>query len=259
MTMASPLAATTLESGHPLAEPWRAFDRIYCITLANRPDRYESARREFQRIGLGDLVEFIIVDKHPTDSEQGIFESHQACLRAGLAAGAQKIAVFEDDVVFSRFSPDRLKNAIHFMDTSEDWQLFFFGCFVNSSRKTPFKSVVKICYRCTAHAYGVSREFAQKLVELPWQGIPYDDLLRALTPGSVYAIFPGFAFQSASPTDNDKLLGIDRARRIFGGLRRLQQWNEFSTRRLIPLIIAHAVAFIMLLLIVFLRYRAVGR
>ena len=253
MTISSAHLETDQPSDCLLSEPWQAFDRIYCISLAQRPDRYQSARCQFQRVGLADRVEFVIVDKHPTDSERGIFESHLACLRAGLAAHANRIVVFEDDILIRRFSPQRLRRAAHFMDCNPDWRLFFFGCFVNSSRKTPFPSVVKVSYRCTAHGYVVCREFAEKLVNIPWQGIPYDNLLRATAGDRVYAIYPAFAFQNASSTDNDNLRGVDRARRIFGGFRLLQQWNEFSARRIVPIIAAHVVLLLLIILIALLH------
>lgn len=233
------------------ADPWSSFERIYCISLAQRPDRYKSAAAEFARIGLEGRVEFVIVDKHLTNTEQGIFESHLACLRAGLAAGAEKIVVFEDDVVFTRFSPERLRRAAAFMDAEPNWRLFFFGCFVNSSKKTAYPSVVKIGYRCLAHGYVVSRQFAQQLVATPYRGISYDDHLRSMGDDGVYAIYPAFAYQSAASTDNDKLKRVDRNRRLVGGLRRLQHWNEFSTRRIVPIIAIHAaiIAAILFLLI----------
>jgi GR25 family glycosyltransferase involved in LPS biosynthesis len=253
VTTASPQFASLPPHEHHLAGDWRAFDRIYCISLNNRPDRYETARTQFKRVGLGDLVEVTLVDKHPSNSEHGIFESHMACLRAGLAAGAERIAIFEDDIIFSRFSPERLRRAVRFMESDSNWQIFFFGCFVNSSHKTQYRSVVKVCYRCCAHGYVVSRQFARKLVESPWQNIAYDDLLRSLGTDGAYAVYPGFAFQSASATDNDKLRGVDRARRLFGGLQRLQQWNEFSSRRFVPLIVGHFIVSLMVVLI-FLRH-----
>jgi GR25 family glycosyltransferase involved in LPS biosynthesis len=221
---------------------WRAFDRIYCISLSNRPDRYERARAEFARVGLCDLVEFVIVEKHPTDSERGIYESHLMCLRSGLAAGAQKIAVFEDDIVFTRFSAKRLRRAVQFMESSSDWAAFFFGCFVNSSRKTPFPSIIKINYRCMAHGYVVNRDFALKLVKTQWTGVSYDDFLRSIAADRFYSVYPAFAFQSDSPTDNDKLARVDRARRIFGGLHRLQRFNEFTNRWLVHIVLGHVVA-----------------
>jgi GR25 family glycosyltransferase involved in LPS biosynthesis len=232
--------------GDPPEAGWGAFDQIYCISLSQRADRRENAQREFAKIGLADRVQFIIVDSHPTDSEQGIFESHMACLRAGLTAGARRIAVFEDDILIRRFSAKALDGAVRFMKSDADWNVFFFGCFVRSSRKTEYESVLRVRYRCTAHAYVVNRAFAEKLVEIPWRGVAYDDLLRSLQDERFYSCYPAFAFQSGSSTDNHKLRRIDRARRLSGGFYRLQRWNEFSNRHLFKLIMIHVVAVILL-------------
>jgi GR25 family glycosyltransferase involved in LPS biosynthesis len=236
-----------------------AFDRIYCISLAIRPDRYQRAVAEFQRVGLGGLVEFVIVDKHPTDSEEGIYASHLECLRAGLAAGAKRIVIFEDDVVFARFSIDRLDRAIHFMASETNWKIFFFGCFVNSIRKTKYRSVLKVDYRCTAHGYVLPRQFAEELVQIPWKGIPFDDVLRSLTAGQTYTIYPAFAFQGDSASDNDKLRRVITIRDLLGGIKRLQRWNEFSTRRLVPLIFAHVAAATLLALLLMRHFGVFGR
>jgi glycosyl transferase, family 25 len=238
-------------AGGSVAESWSYIDQIYCISLTQRSDRRERAQQEFDRIGLGRRVRFFLVDGHPHDSEQGIFESHLACLRAGLATGAQTILIFEDDVMFRRFSPRVLGQAIRFMKSDPDWHIFFFGCFVWSSKKLPFDSVLRVRYRCTAHAYVVSRPFAEKLVQMHWRGAAYDDLLSNLNDPNFYACYPSFAFQSDSATDNSKLRRIDQARRLVGGLYRLQRWNEFSSRNLRTIVLVHvAVALLLILAIV---------
>ena len=79
---------------------WDYFDKIYCISLDERLDRREEAKTQFDKVGLLKYVEFIIVKKHPHDSEEGIFESHIACINKGLAAGAGNIVIFEDDILF---------------------------------------------------------------------------------------------------------------------------------------------------------------
>jgi GR25 family glycosyltransferase involved in LPS biosynthesis len=242
----SSVLGTSEQIGRPPADAWGSFDQIYCISLSQRADRRESAQQEFARIGVADRVQFIIVDSHPTDSEQGIFESHMACLRAGLAAGARNILMFEDDILIRRFSAEALNGSVRFMKSNADWRVFFFGCFVRSSKKTSIDSVLKVRYRCSAHAYVVTRAFAEKLVEIPWRGVAYDDLLRTLQGDGFYACYPAFAFQSGASTNNDKLLKVDRARRLFGGLYRLQRWNEFSNRHLAALIVVHVVVVLLL-------------
>ena len=82
------------------AEYWEYFDKFYCISLNERSDRREDAKIQFEKIGLSDKVEFVIVKKHPHNSEQGIFESHMSCVKKGILAGANHIVIFEDDILF---------------------------------------------------------------------------------------------------------------------------------------------------------------
>ena len=91
---------------------WEYFDKIYCISLDEREDRRAEAKIQFGKIGILDKVEFVIVKKHPHNCEQGIFESHMVCIKKGIRAGANNIVIFEDDILFERFSPASLKNCI---------------------------------------------------------------------------------------------------------------------------------------------------
>jgi hypothetical protein len=193
-------------------------------------------------------VQFVLVDKHPTDSEQGIFESHMSCLRAGLDAGAERILIFEDDIRFLRFTPRVLEDSIYFMKSSPGWDLFFFGCFVKSSRKTPFRSVLQLNYRCAAHAYVAHRSIAERLVKIPWSGVAYDDLLRSIENIRCHACYPAFAFQGGSASDNSKTPNIGRFRRICG-FGRLQRWDEFSKHHARALILGHVAVVLLIVLL----------
>lgn len=218
---------------------WNYFDKIYCISLRERRDRQREAKAQFEKIGLSEQAEFVLVEKHPADCEQGIYESHMLCMEKGIRAGAHSILIFEDDIVFDRFSPETLRNCVCFMKENTDWHMLFFGCMVKGSRKTAYPSVQQIRYRSLTHAYVIRREFAEKLLENPWNGIPYDDFLRDLEDRHMYAAFPCFAFQSDSPSDNEKYLPLDRIRRIFGGLLRLQKQNEFFHRHKYAIVAVH--------------------
>jgi hypothetical protein len=221
---------------------WDFFERIYCISVKERTDRRSSARAAFERVGLSGRVEFVLVDKHVQNSERGIYESHMKCLRAGLKAGAQRIVVFEDDILIDRSSPRTLADGVEFMKSGHPWNMFFFGCFVAGCRRTEFRSVLKVKYRCTAHAYVVNRPFAEKLVAMEWEGLAFDNVLRGLNDDHFYAAYPAFAFQSASPTDNDRTKKIDRIRRLLGGMHWQQKWNEFSHLKWPQMVVGHAVS-----------------
>jgi len=227
---------------------WDFFDKIYCISLAGRPDRRAEAAAQFARVGLGERVEFVVVQKHPTDCEQGIYESHQLCLSRGLAQGAEQMLIFEDDILFDGFTTAAMERCTAFLAAEPDWHLFFLGCMVKASRRMAFPGVVQIRYRSLTHAYAIHRRFAERLVACPWQGVPYDDFLRDLKDERTFALSPSFAFQSNSPSDNERYLPLDRVRRLLGGLRRLQKMDAFYHRNRWVIIGAHLLALLVLTL-----------
>lgn len=219
---------------------WEYFDKIYCISLDERTDRRAEAESQFCSVGLRERVEFFIAKKYPHNCEQGIFESHIACIKKGIESGAETILIFEDDIQFDGFQAGSLKNSIDFLSANSHWDAFFLGCLVSGSKKTENHSVVRIKYRSLSHAYVLNRRFAGVLAEKPWQGLAYDDILNASNE-RFFAIYPLFAFQSNSPTDNSKYFQLDKFRRLCGGLRCIQKRNEFYHRHRIMVIALHFV------------------
>ena len=228
---------------------WEYFDKFYCISIDERADRRADAKVQFKKVGLADKVEFVIVQKHPHNCEEGIYNSHMACIKKGLQTEADNIVIFEDDIFFDRLSPAVLKNCVDFLSDTDHWNALFFGCLVSNSKKTENRSVLKIKYRCLAHGYVLNRQFAESLIKSQWQGTPYDDVLKTW-PGQFYAAYPSFAFQSNARTDNRRNMGLDRFRRLFGGLGRIQKWNEFYHRHKIPVITAHVIILYIILKLV---------
>lgn len=225
---------------------WEHFDKVYCISLAERSDRRAEAVAQFARVGLADRVEFVVVPKHATDCEQGIYESHLRCIARGLSQGARQILIFEDDILFDGFTTAALERCAAFLAAEPGWHMLFLGCMVKASRRTRCPGVVRIRYRSLTHAYAIHRTFAERLVTCPWQGVPYDDFLRDLKDERTFAIYPSFAFQSDSPSDNERYLPLDRLRRLLGGLRSLQKKDEFYHRHRPAIIGAHALALLVL-------------
>jgi len=226
---------------------WKFFDRIYCISLDERTDRREEAKIQFSRVGLLERVEFVLVKKHPEDCEQGIYESHMACIRNGLQADARSILIFEDDILFERFSSSTLNHCIDFLSAVPDWNLLFLGCLVKSSKRTTNENILQVRYRSLAHAYAVSRKFAEVLVRKSWQGVAFDEMLSTFEQGC-FALYPSMAFQSSSRTDNIKALQLDKFRRLWGGLRLIQKMNEvYHLHRGVILFLHVLAAFFILL------------
>jgi hypothetical protein len=228
------------QSPPPLSSIWQCIDRIYCITLKERDDRQASAKAQFARVGLDGQLDFFLAQRHPDNCEQGIFESHLACLSMGLEAGARHILIFEDDVIFGPIDCERLQAGIDFFIRQSDQAILFLGCLIRGSQPTPIPQVRKVRYRCLSHAYLVNAALARRIVATPWQGIAYDAVLRDCTHRH-FALYPSIAFQSNSPTDNDRQRTLDMIRRAFGGLRIIQLVNEHYHRYPIIIIAAHVL------------------
>ncbi|PKN52290.1 MAG: glycosyltransferase [Deltaproteobacteria bacterium HGW-Deltaproteobacteria-13] len=232
---------------------WEFFDRIYCISLEGREDRRRAAAESFARVGLTGKVEFVLVQPHPQNIEQGMYESHMTCLRKGLEAGAKSIVVFEDDVIFDRFDAEHFQQCTQFLREHPDWKVLLLGALIRSSHKTSSPFIQKARYQSLAHAYALNRPYAETLAYQPWQGIVIDTIFRPLD-NDLYAVYPMFAFQNDFASDNDKKYkGLERFRRLCGGLERIQKANEFYQRHKFGVITIHVVIILFILALLFSR------
>jgi hypothetical protein len=232
---------------------WDFFDRIYCISLEGREDRRQAAAASFAKVGLTGKVEFVLVQPHPLNIEQGMYESHMTCLRKGLEAGAESIVVFEDDVIFDRFDAEHFKQCTQFLAEHPDWKVLLLGALIRASKKTTNQFIQKVGYQSLAHAYALNRPYAENLAYQPWRGIVIDTIFRPLD-NDIYAVYPMFAFQNDFASDNDKKYqGLERFRRLCGGLERIQKANEFYQRHKFGVIAAHVVIILSLLIFIFER------
>ncbi len=231
---------------------WDFFDRIYCISLEEREDRRKAAEASFAKVGLTGKVEFFIAKRHPLDVEQGMYESHTACLRKGLESGAERIIIFEDDVIFDRFDAKRFQKCTQFLVEHPEWKVLLLGALIRSSRKTTNPFIQKVAYQSLGHAYALNRHYAETVAYQPWQGIIIDTLFRPLAD-HIYAVYPMFAFQNDTASDNEKYHGLERVRRLCGGLERIQKANEFYQRHKFGIIAAHVIIILFLLIVLLCR------
>jgi len=157
--------------------------------------------------------------------------------------------IFEDDICFGRFNPQTLKSAMDFVSSDTNWKMLFLGCMVKGSRKTENKSVLKINFRSLCHAYVINSGFAKRLVKTPWRKIAFDDMLRNLEDNHFYAVYPSFAFQGNSRSDNQRYRALDRFRRLCGGLKRVQKMNELFHLNKRLIVMMHVLLILMLVVI----------
>ena len=60
---------------------WAAFDRIACINLVERPDRYKKVLAEFTKVELAETVEFHKPVRDPRGGKWGCYQSHHNIIK----------------------------------------------------------------------------------------------------------------------------------------------------------------------------------
>ena len=244
----------SVQDGLKPSPVWDFFDSIFCITLDSRPDRMREAKQQLAAVGLEGRVEFFITHKDHDNPVRGIYQSHMHCLSKGLAARAERILIFEDDILFRGFNPQRLQEACRFLGGIPRWNGFFLGCITDGSTRTACTGVRQVRYRCLTHGYALSRSFAQRILLEPWNGIPYDGLLRQQQT-DYYALSPMCAFQGQTQSDNQTVI-IDRLRTVFGGLSFIQQCNELYQNHKVLILVSHLLLTVLAIGLLALFFRS---
>lgn len=184
-----------------LGELWDHFDAIRCINLVSRDDRYEVANTMFQSIDVD--VDFFRTERHPNGGLQGCFESHVAIIKEAYDAGYDNVLIFEDDVAITKhFNAKLLKAAINFMESNDDWDMFYLGALPEIKKhkivKMTDKRIYKVNSLCT-HAYVVSRRMMEKFHDAQYYGIPLDYVF--VENDNSYAVYPSIFNQRESESD----------------------------------------------------------
>lgn len=151
-------------------------DRIACINLLERDDRYETAKARFAKVGLDHKVQFYRVDRSPHGSIYGCYDSHRRILMDAFQdPHCTRVLIFEDDVLFLEGWEQVVKDAKTFLDTvsaatkddknnnsnpcnkSVSWDALFLGCSFHFVDEMSTPKVWRVKCGC-AHAYIVSRQ-----------------------------------------------------------------------------------------------------
>ncbi len=179
---------------------WRFFDSIRCVNLYSRDDRYNQAQELFDQLGIE--VDFYRTHKHPTSGDAGCFQSHFDCIRQSYNRGDETCLIFEDDIVESgHLTPQLLDEAIEFMKTDQEWELFYLGTHYEIVRGrfekiTPH--ILKGGNICT-HAYVLHRRYMAKMIHFNYMNIHIDRIFSQCR--KAYGIYPCFFYQGASASD----------------------------------------------------------
>ncbi|RKX65083.1 MAG: hypothetical protein DRP42_05365 [Tenericutes bacterium] len=167
------------------------FDKIYCINLDSRPDRWRYVNGHFTKFGLRKKVErFSAVDvrndpelkRHEKLLQDnfsllamcGCLLSHRKIIEHAKQAGLDNVLVFEDDIEILESSVGSIRNCLDQLDKL-DWDIFYLGATYLFSLKAVGSHLVNTpsgAYATHAIAYN-SSIFDQILELLPSEPLDF--------------------------------------------------------------------------------------
>ena len=146
------------------------FDRIYCINIDRRVDRWESCIKEFEKHGL-QVERFSAIDGnnekynlgYPYDNELAGAMSHLNVLKRSKELGLKNVLILEDDVVFI----DNLNELFceYIKQLPENWDgLHFGGNHILPLRRIN-SNLSKMSKSYALHAYGINEKSYIHIIE----------------------------------------------------------------------------------------------
>lgn len=142
-------------------------DRIVCINLRERQDRYEWCKKRFAAVGLRDEdVQFLRVERHPRGGRYGCYDSHRTVMKQAHDDGLQSVLIFEDDVEFREGWEKVVEEAKDFLDSGTEYDALMLGPELKWVDEKLLPRIWRV--KCIhAHAYVVSREGMTKFISNP--------------------------------------------------------------------------------------------
>ena len=162
-----------------MENPFNFFDKIYCINLDSRPDRWIKCQEKFKKLGILDKVERFSACKieHPDIQfkkilgQAGCTLSHLFILKKAFNDNCSNYLVLEDDFEIDEMQDDyllKLKNSLS--DLPSDWDILYLGGnLTNEYGISPIEKYSKFLYQVkschTTHAIAFSKLGMQKIIQ----------------------------------------------------------------------------------------------
>lgn len=173
------------------------FDKIYCINLDERTDRWEQVLKEFDKVGIKNVERFSAV-KHDKGAI-GCRESHLGIIKTVKENGFKNVLIFEDDVLFLEENINQISKTLDDLKNI-DWQLFYLGATVDPNvgfMKKFTDNLFQTNFAYTTHAYAVNNTVYDKILnEAPYHPIIDVFYCRNIVPmGKSFIMNPMTAIQ----------------------------------------------------------------
>lgn len=186
-------------------------DRVYCINLDRRPERWQLANEQFEKHGL-DVERVSAIDGHQIPGKEyltlkpglyGCTASHYLLVERAKYLRLKSIMVFEDDVILRDNFYSELNACMD--DLPEDWQMLMLG---GSHRLLPIKMtntnrLLQATKTLTSHGYIINENVYDRVTELLRNmQSPIDSVFAEIQQlGKVFVCNPPLAWQRGGYSD----------------------------------------------------------
>jgi glycosyl transferase family 25 len=154
--------------------PFGYFEKIYCINLDSRPERWKEAQAEFSKAGILARVERISGEVC-SDPREGCARAHLKTIRLAKQLNLPNCLIFEDDVLILEDALPALHYSVR--DVSRvDWDLFYLGATTVGPAYQISHHLAKLTGACSTQSYAISARI-------------YDAVLHSWHPPKVYDVF----------------------------------------------------------------------
>jgi GR25 family glycosyltransferase involved in LPS biosynthesis len=210
------------------------FDKIYCINLDSRTDKWEECENIFEKKGL--IVERVSALQpqpsglgHVKDAEKSLKETHKSIIERVKEDGLKNVLIFEDDVEFCDLLSDysgesldiRFENSINFLP--EDWNVLYLGSGIDTDAKSHIGGeLYKLGFAHTTHSISINCNFFDTVIsQINQSDEPLDIIYsRLMGDNKIYSFSPNLISQRPSFSD------IQRMNVNYGHLRNYYSLNK---------------------------------
>lgn len=158
-----------------MSNPFDFFDKIFCVNLDSRPDRWKDSLEQFKKVGIEERVERLSGHRYNIDhmfrGRMGCFSSFRECVQIASDENANNVLVFEDDVKFEDDTIDVLEKSLTDLKIYK-WDMFFLG--VNPQGSESLEQVTGNLLRLKSglclHAAAYNKKFYKEVLETVPEG-----------------------------------------------------------------------------------------
>ena len=205
------------------------FDKIFCINLQSRKDRWNECLMEFEKHGIIGVTRFeaivgnlICKEKHgdmglkeedpmyekKLTGRLGCLNSHLSLIKLAKAENLNRILILEDDVQFANNIQKTFRSISK--QIPGDWSLLYLGGNEKAHQTKITQNILKVNHMLMGHAVGINCGVYDKLIHLLSQANHPADVYYAMIQKEYqcYTIYPYLAWQRSGWSDLEQRFRI---------------------------------------------------